>query len=159
MVKKSAQETRYCLSELHDGALAIFLRLYSGHAFFSKKLPTLSIQSGSLELQHMENTQRAIILKVWSNTKLRLRIAEADVMTFLRKWCLEQEVLNLFASLVASAEELTDEYRRDFSFSKQVYMLKKKEYKQTMTNLNMLLRKDIGGENSIEGFHRRKALY
>ena len=164
---KKIRAQRYCLSENanedekgarmgHTGALAAFLRLYSGHSFLDE-FPTLAVPDGPVTLRDVDHVRRSVILKTWTDVRLRLRIREHDVTGFIKKWyALHKEFsqeLNLLAALVAHTESLMDDNRRDFTYTKQISKLKRHEYNKTMLNLKLLL--DAQGTTStIFGYRK-----
>jgi len=157
---------RFCLSEngrgdgAHTGALAAFLRLYSGHSFLDE-FPTIAVPNGPISLYDVDHVRRAVILQTWSNVRLRLGIREHDIEKFISKYGVNEfsEELNLLAALVAHAEALMDDNRRDFSFSKQVSKLKRQQYMRLMANLNQLLRERGERAYDVCGYKKRHDKY
>jgi len=169
---KKIRTERYCLSENanegdvnahvgHTGALASFLRLYSGHSFLDE-FPTLAVAAGPIELRDIDHVRRSVILKTWTDVRLHLHIREHDVTQFVEKWYrLHREFsqeLNLLAVLVAHTESLMDDNRRDFTYTRQISQLKKHQYNKAMMNLKLLLREQ-GGSDEIYGYRKRHTGY
>jgi len=160
------RRARFCLSEngtgdgAHTGALASFLRLYSGHSFLDQ-FPTVAVASGHLLLSHVDHVRRAIILQTWSNVRLRLNIPEDNIETFIFSYGKSNEFseeLNLLAALVAQTEALMDGKRRDFSFSKQVFQLKQQQYTRLMLNLKKLISRGRLSDK-VHGYSKRHDNY
>jgi len=125
------------------------------------EFPTLAVRSGVIEMKDIDHSRRALILRVWTNTRLRLNIPEQNVEEFVKVWFgkhgeFSQE-LNSLAALVAHAETLMDDQRRDITFSKQVSNLKRREYRRLLLNLGLLLRR--GSSNTVCGYEKRHDRY
>lgn len=118
----SAREQRKCLGVEHTGPWKRFLTYYMGHSKDTGR-PTLPAHvAGDVHLEHLEPVLRTYVRTAYSAMRLKFgfykTVLQKDAKAFVAAQKDNDDVLNIFAALVAEAEFVGVRERTTFNYTK-----------------------------------------